>query len=216
MKDLVLFGAGGHCKVVIEAIQKQGLYQIMGILDDDERLLGKEHFGCRILGGRNWHFPDDCALIVTIGANPIRRDIADAFRRRGLPLGTAVDPSCQVSRGVRLGQGTVLLAAAIVSSDTVIGNNVVINTGAIVSHDCQIGDDVHISPGANIGGGAVIESGVLVGIGANILPRGRVGRDAIVAAGSCVITRVEAGTTVIGVPARPLRPAVRSGNQTAS
>jgi UDP-perosamine 4-acetyltransferase len=51
----------------------------------------------------------------------------------------------------------------------------------------------------------VIESGAFVGMGANILPRSRVGKDATVAAGSCVFGRVEAGTTVVGVPARPMR-----------
>ena len=205
MKKLVLFGGGGHCKVVIDAIQKQALYHILGILDDDEQLVGKEHFGFRILGGRDWRVPDDCAVIVAIGQNPIRREIANAFRRRGVTLGTVVDPSCHIARGVAIGHGTVLLTAAILSSEAVIGNNTIINTGAIVAHDCQIGDDVHIGPGANIGGGAVIESGAFVGMGANILPRSRVGKDATVGASSCVFGRVEPGTTVLGVPARPMR-----------
>ena len=62
-----------------------------------------------------------------------------------------------------------------------------------------------MNPGANISGGVVIGSGVLIGTGAQVLQYLHVGAGAIVAAGAVVTRDVNAGITVVGIPARPER-----------
>lgn len=52
----------------------------------------------------------------------------------------------------------------------------------------------------------VVEAGATIGSGAVILGGTRIGREAMVAAGAVVSRDVEAGATVIGVPAKPGRP----------
>jgi sugar O-acyltransferase (sialic acid O-acetyltransferase NeuD family) len=205
MSDLILFGAGGHCKAVIDAIERGNKRKIGGLLDDDEKRWGTAHYGYRIMGGRDSDIPSGCELVIAIGLNSVRREIANLFRARGSRLGTVVDPSAYIARGARLGPGSVVFANAVVSSDAIVGSNTIVDIGAVVGHDCTVGDDVHVCPGVSLCGGATVESGVMVGTGAVVLPLLRVGRSAKVGAGSCVFQNVEADSTVVGVPARRLR-----------
>lgn len=202
MSDLILFGAGGHCKVVIDAIESRNDRKIRGILDDDERRWGTEHYEYRIVGGRDSALPADCELVIAIGNNSKRRLIADLFRARGAQLGIVVHLSAHIARGARLGPGTVVFANAVVSSDAIVGSNTIVDIGAVVAHDCRVGDHVHVCPGVQLCGGATVESGVMIGAGAVVIPGVRVGRNSIVGAGSSVMRNVESDSTVVGLPAR--------------
>ena len=51
-EKLVVFGAGGHAKVVIDIIEQQEDYEIAGLLDDDLNLQGQRFFGYPVLGTR--------------------------------------------------------------------------------------------------------------------------------------------------------------------
>jgi serine acetyltransferase len=55
-------------------------------------------------------------------------------------------------------------------------------------------------------GGVDVGSRCLIGTGAKVLQYLKIGDDVTVGAGSVVTKDVPAGTTVIGVPARPLAP----------
>ncbi len=203
MKDLIVFGAGGHAKVVIDIVEKQGSYRIIGILDDDERLWQKLVFGYQVLGGRDHRVSSDCEIIVALGSNQARLEVAREYRSRGVPLASAVHPSVQLGRGAVLGSGTVMMALSAVNSDSLIGDDVIINTAATVDHDCTVGDGVHIAPGAHLCGGVVVEKGALIGAGSTVLPNMKIGQYAVVGGGACVASHVPAKATVVGVPARP-------------
>ena len=49
-----------------------------------------------------------------------------------------------------------------------------------------------------------VGDGAMVGLGARVLPGVTIGAGATVGAGAVVIRDVEAGSTVVGVPARPI------------
>ena len=36
MKDIVLIGGGGHCQAVIDVVEQEGLFKIVGIIDKPE------------------------------------------------------------------------------------------------------------------------------------------------------------------------------------
>ena len=204
---LVLIGAGGHARVVLDAARLAG-WTIDGLVDRDGS--GREIDGARILG-------DDTALaelrtrgtthaVVAVGSirpGGLRADLFARLVAAGLEPAVIVHPSATVSARATVAPGSVVLAGAIINPGADIGRNVIVNTGAVVEHDCVIGDAVHLSPRSVLGGNVTVGSGAHVGIGAVVIQGLTIGAGALVAAGATVVDDVAPGTTVLGVPARP-------------
>jgi sugar O-acyltransferase (sialic acid O-acetyltransferase NeuD family) len=205
---LLLWGAGGHAKVVLDIARAMEIFTDIRFLDDaaEKRPWFR---GCPILGGVEWLHSLDTAIcsepmnfLISIGDNRIRARRYAAAAAAGLPAATLLHPSAIVSPSAMIGEGTVIMPRAIVNADARIGRNCILNTGAIVEHDCVIGDHVHISPGAVLGGGVRVGDFTLVGTGAHALPRAVIEEGAVVGAGAVVLHRVPACCTAVGVPAR--------------
>lgn len=203
--ELVVFGASGHAKVVIDVIEKIGK-KVVCIIDDNPELRGKEFFGYRVSGGRNLMAGfADATCIIAIGSNTSRMAVATWLEVHGYSLtDSLVHPSAQIGRGVRLGAGTVLMAGSVVNPDTFVGHSVIINTGATLDHDCTVGDAVHIAPGATVCGGVTVGEATLIGAGAVVHPNIVIGRNVTVGAGATVLTNVPDGAIVVGTPARSI------------
>lgn len=208
VQELLMFGASGHSKVIIDLIEKGGEYRVQWLADDNPELKSKCVYGYEVLGGKEelqsaFGSLKKSLAVVAIGSNRARTEVANWLLAQGCELSPAlVHPSVQLARGVRLGQGTVVMAGAIINSDTHIGTNVIVNTGASVDHDCVIGDGVHIAPHATLCGGVTIGAGSLIGAGAVICPNLKIGSNVTVGAGSTVISDVADNSTVVGTPAR--------------
>jgi len=207
-EKIFVYGAGGHAKVVIDILECRGL-TIGAVLDDDERLAGKEIMGYKILPAtdvlQSLIHQNIRQGIIAIGDNQVRENKAKLIQSLGYELVAAVHPQAVIAKTVRIGVGTVVMAGVVVNSDTVIGENVILNTGCTVDHDCVIGNAVHISPGTHLGGNVAVGERTQVGIGAAVLPNIRIGCDVRVGGGAAVIRDLPDGVTAVGVPARVIR-----------
>jgi sugar O-acyltransferase (sialic acid O-acetyltransferase NeuD family) len=207
-QPVLLFGASGHAKVIIDILEKQAVLTLKGIFDDNPELKGRSFFGSSILGGR-----DELLQLlqrrmipgfVAIGANQARLQVAEWLAGNGVTRVNAVHPSAVLSRGVRLGQGIAVMANAVINADTTLGDEVIVNTAASIDHDCMIGAGTHIAPGARLCGGVVVGMECLIGAGATICPLVRIGDRVTIGAGTVVIADLPAGVTAVGNPARIL------------
>ncbi len=210
---LLIIGAGGHARVLIDIAEKQGRFRVFGLLDESARETGATVMGYPILGGREQlnrrALPSHA--IVAIGSPVHRAAWQEALEELGFQLAILVHPAAQVARDVEIGAGTVLMAQVAVNPGTRLGRGVIINTGASVDHDCDIGDFAHVAPGARLAGGVRIGARAHIGIGSCIIQRIEIGHDAVVGAGAAVVRPVPSGITVGGVPARPLAVAANPG-----
>lgn len=210
VKRLLVWGGGGHGKVVAEAARAAGL-EVVGFIDRDEgkrdmlvdpggaRVVINEHALCSLIDDRSPLPLGATGIALAIGDNVLRMQAA---AHAGPACAEAiVHPSAAVSPHSSLGRGTVVLAVAVINAAATIGLAVIVNSGAIVEHDCIIGDGAHISPGAVLCGGASVGRLAWVGAGATVLPGVRIGERAIVGAGAVVLRDVADGTTVVGNPA---------------
>jgi len=212
MTRVIGFGAGGHAKVVIEILQAMGGFDIVGLLDVNDRLRGSAVLKVPVLGGEDL-VPSLAAdgihhAFIGVGGNAStlrRRLVFDRVEMQHLQLVTAIHPSAVISPSAVIAAGATIMAGAIVNADTTIGPNAIINTGAIVEHDNSIAAHVHVSTGVRLAGGVRIGEGAHIGIGASVRQNISIGRHALVGAGAVVVDDVSDNTVVVGVPARVLR-----------
>ena len=207
---VIIIGSGGHGQVVVDAML-QGLFLDklpsleISYADDDPLLWGHTLDGVAVTGSvESALTAAHDAVVVAIGDNRIRHDIALRLCSRNEHLLTVIHPTASVSNRAEIGAGSMVLAGAVINTGARLGTAVIVNTSASVDHHCLVGDYVHVAPGAHLGGNVTLEEGVFVGIGASITPGCTIGSWAIVGAGATVIHDVPAGVTVVGVPAKPI------------
>lgn len=204
MSSLLVLGAGGHGKVVADAAMLMKCWEHIAFADDASNRtaapLPLEVVGTLADLDRLKHRFDGVAL--GLGNNQLRLDLASKCRALGIEMHCVVHPAAAVSSYARIGAGTVVLAQAAINQGAVLGAACIVNTGATVDHDCVLSDAVHISPGAHLAGGVHVGARTWIGLGAAVRERVVIGAGATVGAGSVVVSNVEAGTTVLGIPAR--------------
>jgi len=207
MTKLLLWGAGGHAKVVLDCAGAMRTFQNIAFIDDAamDEFCGHPVLGTRALLAAALR-QGYSEILVSIGDNSIRAACFALALEHGLVGATVIHPSATISPSASIAPGTVIMPGAIVNAGARIGCNCIVNTAAIIEHDCVIGDHVHISPGVALGGGVRIGALAHLGLGAIALPGATIGERAIVGAGSVVLKSVAPTTTVVGVPARVLAP----------
>ncbi len=198
---VALYGAGGHAKVVLDALEQAGA-RVVGVIDDDSMRHGDEWCGYPVSPfAALEEFGLETKVVVAVGDRADRERLTARVLEAGYRLGNAVHPTAAIARDVFLGAGVAIMAQVAVNPGSRIGDGVIVNTGATVDHDCTIGEFTHIAPGARLAGGIEVGARVLIGIGVTILPGVKVGADATIGAGSVVLQNVEPGDTVVGTPA---------------
>jgi len=205
----VILGAGGHGRVVLDILLSARRYRAVGFLDSNPAMHGRRMDGLPILGGLDvlpqLRAQGIRSAIVAIGDNGVRRGFADEIESAGFELINAIHPSANLAHNVTLGRNVVVAAGALVCAHCQIGDSAILNTGCIVDHESMIGTSAHICPGARLAGRVTVEAGAFIGIGATVLQCLRIGCEAIVGGGAVVTRSVEPMTTVVGVPARPIK-----------
>ena len=208
-RPIIVIGAGGHAKVVIDALLREGR-DIIGITDADPARNGDKLLGVPIIGDDamldNYKSSAiDLALgIGSVQAKSPRQKIFADFKALRFDFATVIHPSAIIGHEVNIGEGAQILPGAIINSGTNIRIGSIVNTGACVDHDCDIGEFAHIAPGATLSGNIKIGDGAHVGTGASIIQGISVGAHALVAAGATVVRDVNDNERVAGVPAKPI------------
>jgi len=212
MNPVVGLGAGGHAKVVMDIIQLQNSYEVIGLLDPNEELWQSAVLGVPVLGS------DDLLLEIHrrgihhafiglggTGDMQPRRRLYELARQHGFEIISAIHPRATVANSSMVGPGATIMAGAVINAGAKLGEDVIVNTGAIVEHDCQIGNHVHIATGARLASAVMVSDNSHIGLGASIRQCIQIGRNVIVGAGAVVIEDVSDNVVVVGVPARIMR-----------
>ncbi len=206
-KPIIVIGAGGHAKVVIGSLLAAGA-EIIGALDDDVSLHGKNILGVAVLGGDSvlaGHEPKNVMLVNGIGSTSVperRQAVFERLKEQGYGFAAVIHPSAVIAADVETGEGSQIMAGAVVQPGVRMGCNVIINTRAGIDHECRIGGHVHIAPGATLSGEVTVGEGSHIGTGATVIEGVSIGNRSVIGAGAAVIGDVAGGATVTGVPAR--------------
>lgn len=206
-QPVLLVGAGGHCRAVMEALEAEGRYSIQGLVDLG-LTEGMEMFGYRVLGGDEvleaWR-GRAVQVLITVGQlknAATRRRLREKTLALGFELATVVSPKASVSARATLGPGTVVLPGAVVNAGARIGSNVILNSQSLVEHDAVIGDDTHIATGAVVNGDCRVGDRCLIGSGAVVLQGMSIASDCVVGALSLIRKNLEKPGIYAGNPLR--------------
>lgn len=212
-KIILCFGAGGHAKVVIDSIRVWALpvqFDVAGIIAASGE--GGDVLGVPILGddeNLKRVVAETGATHFVIGIGTVRgggmlrpKLFAEAIRA-GLQPFTVIHRTAVVSPHAKIDPGATIMAGVIVQPGVHIGSNAILNTRSSVDHDCRIGAHVHIAPGGLCSGGVSIGERSHLGSGAVVIQGVRIGEDVTVGAGATVVKDCDAGSVVVGTPARP-------------
>lgn len=169
---IIIIGAGGHGKVVYDAIISQGKYSVTGFVDgaipvgtiviDDHKVIAAQE-AIQTLKDKADYF------IVAIGNNEVRNKLYNVAKQCLKPA-VVIHSSAVIGSGVNIGEGSVVLANAVINAFSDIGRNCIVNARVVIDHDCKVGNLVHLSIGTMLGSNSEVADNYKTSIGANIEP----------------------------------------------
>ncbi|MGM0938220.1 MAG: NeuD/PglB/VioB family sugar acetyltransferase [Pseudomonadota bacterium] len=168
MKKIILIGGGGHCKSCIDIIESTKQFEIIGILDTNDKI-NSSVLNYTIIGTDEdieKYAAKDTYFLITIGqvnTHTIRKKIFDQLIRKQVNIATIISPNAYVSPYANIGKGSIIMHHAIVNAGATILENCIINTKAIIEHDSIISSHCHISTGAIINGSTTVLEGTFFG-----------------------------------------------------
>lgn len=205
MNNLIIIGAGGYAKSVLDSVDYMN-FRMIGFLDDIKPV-GDIHLGYSILGNTIdcLKHPEENVYFVAIGNNRKRKAWFDKLKEKRLSLINVIDKSALVSPHSEIGEGSFIGKLAIVNHGATVGDNCVVNTRALLEHGCHIGNHVNISTNATLNGDVKCDEGSFVGSGSVINGQLSIGAWSLVGSGAVVINNVKPSTVVVGVPAKEIQ-----------
>ena len=201
-EELLLFGAGGHCRSCIDVIEQGTTFWILGIVErpgaiQEPRFLSAEPLGYPIIGTdeKLETIRETCRnALITVGqirSAAIRLAVYDRLKKLDFTLPTVVSPLAHVSPHATVGEGTIVMHHAVVNAGATVGRACILNTKSLVEHDATVGDHTHVSTAAVVNGGVTVGSRSFVGSHATVVHDVRLGDDLFCRAGALIKSSVD-------------------------
>jgi len=211
MKNITLIGSSGHAKVVIDIVEKENKYRIVGLIDKF-RQIGEETLGYAVIG-KEEDLPrlvpeySIGGVLVAIGDNFQRSNVASRISRLSpnVPFFSTIHPQANIARNVEIGAGTVVMAGVTISPSCAIGRFCLLNTNSSLDHDSVMQEFSSLAPRASTGGNVHIGAFSAVGIGATLIDQVRIGEHTVIGAGATVLNDIDSFKVAYGTPAKAIR-----------
>jgi len=214
-RNLIILGSSGLARemaMVAEHVNARShVWNFLGFISGDITEQGRNLGMGKVLGDDAWLIDGDLQadLVIGVGFPKVKAKILEKYRtlhdRFAFP--NLIHPNASLDfRRVELGVGNVITAGTAFTCDIEVADFNLFNLNGTVGHDARIGNFNVFNPSVNISGGVQIGSRVLAGTGCQILENLKIDDDATLGAGCVVVKDVEAGSTMVGIPAKPLAP----------
>jgi len=208
MIDIFLFGCGEHARMVIDNIEDQEKYNIVGLISNSLLEVGTFVCGYEVIGT-----DDEIERLVNryknvskyfIGVGDMRaraKMILWINSNTKLEAVNIIHPSALISTYARLGVGNLFEAFTKIANNATIGNHCIVNSFTAVNHDQVIGDNVLIAGCVSLAGKSIGEN-TIIADGASVGFKVSVGKNCIIGDGAVVTKNLGDNIVAYGNPAR--------------
>ena len=212
-KEILLFPFGGNAReslisiLAINNVSRE--WNILGFIDDDRSLWGKDCCGVKVIGGREVLRDISGSYVLALPGNPKkylkRKDIIDSLNLESSRFPTIIHPSAKITDDSKIGYNTTIMANVVISCGVSIGNHCIVLPNTVISHDSTVNDYCCVGSNVAISGYVVIGSNCYIGSGVNIRENTHIGGGTLIGLGSNVISNIEENSVVVGNPAELLK-----------
>ena len=216
MHNIIIFGASGHGSVVLDCIEKEAKYNVVGFIDSYKEK-GTQLNGHVVLGSE-FDLPyliekhQIYGGIVAIGDNWTRNLVVKRAQKiaKDLKFVSIIHPSAEIGKEVQIGSGSVIMPGVTINANAIIGDHCILNTNSSLDHDGFMNNFSSLAPKVCVGGYFILGKGSAICLGANIIENITIGEHSVVGAGALVVGNVEDNVVVYGAPARIVRKRIPS------
>jgi len=218
MRQALIVGAGGHCRVILSILMEQATRSVIGVIDINLPLLADDfpnesimRFPVLSLEALNsFTQPGDVDVFLAIGDIKLRRIWWEKLRDAGFSMPNLFSRHAIVDPTVKMGSSNILCAKVFVGPEACLGNNNLINTGVILEHESSVGDHCHIAPGSIVAGRSHVPDNCFVGAGSVIIDGISLAHSTTLGAGSVLVENIANSHGVyVGVPTRRISGSVK-------
>lgn len=211
MKNILIYGASGHAKVIADIILGNNDYNIIGFLDSFKPI-NEDIFGFKIIGNLNT-LPDLIdkhnidGIIIGIGDNTLRKKASIKISKiaPSLEFVSAVHSNAIIAKDVVISEGSVIMPGTIVNVNAKIGRFCILNTKSSLDHDSEMDDFSSLAPSVSISGNVKIGECSSICLGASIIQNITIGNYTVVGAGSLVLKSIGDFKQAFGSPINTIK-----------
>lgn len=211
MKNILIYGASGHAKMIIDSIEKQNNYNIKGFVDS-YKPLHLSIYNYKIIGNLDT-LPE---LIKTHNIEGIVIAVGDNYARQmaykniiniapQLQFVSIIHPTAVIAKDVKIEEGTAVMANAVVNASAKVGKVCILNTASTLGHDSEMADFSSLASGVHIGGNVQIGFCSAISLSATIIQNISIGDYTVVGAASLVLKPIGNYKLAFGSPIHTLK-----------
>ena len=207
MERLIVIGAGGHARSVLEVLLEPGQeYEVAGVLDEQHEEIG-DLYGIPLLGdialAKELFQSGITSAFIASGSNSERKALSEMLSQFHFP--EIISNRALVDKTATVGEGSIVMPGACLRIGASAGRHCIINTNVCIDHESILGDYVHVAPGCALSGKVFLDEGVFLGTGSCVIDRVKIGKWSTVGAGGTVIKDLPANVLAVGTPASVIR-----------
>ncbi|OBX27188.1 sugar O-acyltransferase (sialic acid O-acetyltransferase NeuD family) [Gelidibacter algens] len=211
MKNILIYGASGHAKMIVDSIQKNHTYAMKGFIDS-YKLINEVVFGHSIIGDLK-QLPDIVkqlnieGIVIGIGDNSTRKAAYQKIKKIApqLEFVSIIHPSATIALDVSIPEGTVIMPNAVINANAKVGRFCILNTASTLGHDCKMADFSSLASGVTVAGSVQIGAGSAVCLGATIIQNLTIGDNTVIGAGSLVLKSIGNNKMAYGAPIHTIK-----------
>ena len=206
--NILIMGAGGHAKMIIDIINADKTYNIVGIVDASSMIKSNSTIINDVMGipvicddsklNKLFEMGVDYAVnaVGFIESPKPRENVFKLLKKLGYKVPNIIHQTAVIEPSVKLGEGNHIFANALIGSNSIIGNNCIINSSSVLTHDIMINNNVHITPGALLAGYVTIGFATIIGMGATVYFKVKIGSNVKIYNGCNIIEDIPDGSIV--------------------